>query len=110
MLFSNYAEMGNSYLDIGESQNDIFLVKFGGYLAYHGNLLANNPPLDIQEYSILKTRMNDILTKLNQYLDGSYDPTAASSQTETATFDQAAYDEAAYEEIKNFVDAQGGLI
>ncbi len=110
LLFSNYAEMGNSYLDIGESQNDIFLVKFGGYLAYHGNLLANNPPLDIQEYSILKTRMNDILTKLNQYLDGSYDPTAASSQTETATFDQAAYDEAAYEEIKNFVDAQGGLI
>lgn len=62
--------------------------------------------MDIQEYTTITLRIEDILTKLKAYLDGSYNPDPAPAmETETPINDPAAY-----EEIKNFVDSQGGMI
>jgi hypothetical protein len=40
-MLTSLSNQGKQYLDLGETENEAFLVKFGGYIWYQAALLIN---------------------------------------------------------------------
>lgn len=81
-------ELGETYLDIGMNQDDIFLIKRGSYVSYYANQLANMPELDSIWYLFIINRMQEILDTIQSYLNGTYQPEESQSSAQSA--DQAS--------------------
>lgn len=106
-ILTSLSNQGKQYLDLWESENEPFLVKFGWFIWYQAGLLINRlesgGSLSIEEYTNMVTRMNNFLTNMQGYLDGSYDPSVSSQDS------QFVDEEFNKQELQDFIYGQNGL-
>ena len=91
-MLTNLNSLSNlaiSYLDIGKSEEDNYLIKTAGYVRYYAGYLVeqleNGGTLDMVYYTEIVARMNTLLSDMVQYLETG-DSTI--SQTGTAGYSQ----------------------
>lgn len=99
-LNSLYAQ-GEIYFTIGTEDDDAFVIKYASYVQYQSdilrNTLASGESLDIDYYVTTIQDLNQVLSTVQAYLNGEYEPTL--SQEISSDFDQAALEQ----ELTDFV-------
>ncbi|MDR2540682.1 MAG: hypothetical protein LBD11_02620 [Candidatus Peribacteria bacterium] len=94
-------------VEVGEKEDDAYLVKYAGYIVYQSDLLIkrleNGETLDIDYYTMISNRMNTFLSQMQAYLNGEFDPNLPQNQQTPTDPEQEK------QQLQDFVYSQNGV-
>jgi hypothetical protein len=105
---ASFVNAAGMYLAAGNDE-DKCIAKYAGYIEYQSNFwikqLENGETLDIYKYTTIKDRMNDLLSKLANYLSNG----ELLSECEDPNWELIEKD-LDKQEVKDYIYSQNGVL